>query len=397
MIIYTVITNKYDILLEPWTVTPGWRYVCFSDTPIKSDVWEFVKIENTPGIDRRIKIRAHDYFPGEKTIYVDGFYKIRGDLNAFLDSIPTTFSIPGHRQRNCVYQEAAVLRKRRQVNVVTLDKQINSYRKAGFPENWGLGANGILIRDLSDPKVIAINEHWWKEWKRGAKRDQLSLMYCFWKAGWSPDLLSPVLCASYFKSQTHNYKKKMAPKKRYWWLVDQVHANDFKIGAEVGCANGTTTSKLLQYCPNLKLYAVDKWEKVRGGPNAGDVMRNEGETGRTGSNCTAWDPVRGFARFNDSTRPFIKRLTVLRGDSSEMASEVSDGSLDFVFIDADHRYPAVIKDLAAWAPKLKAGGMLCGHDIHLVGVRQAIDEKLKQYTDTGVDHVWFCKKEDYVD
>jgi predicted O-methyltransferase YrrM len=43
-----------------------------------------------------------------------------------------------------------------------------------------------------------------------------------------------------------------------------------------------------------------------------------------------------------------------------MAGKVKDGSLDFVFIDADHRYLAVIKDLAAWTPKLKPGGTLCG-------------------------------------
>ena len=79
-----------------------------------------------------------------------------------------------------------------------------------------------------------------------------------------------------------------------------------------------------------------------------------------------------------------------------MAKQVKDKSLDFVFIDADHRYPAVIKDLAAWVPKLKPGGVLCGHDIHLPGVKKALDKKLIEYKDTGVDHVWYCKKEDYV-
>ena len=55
----------------------------------------------------------------------------------------------------------------------------------------------------------------------------------------------------------------------------------------------------------------------------------------------------------------------------------------------------MLRDLAAWAPKLKPGGVLCGHDIHLPGVKQAVDEKLTQYEDTGVDHVWAAKKEDY--
>ncbi len=176
--------------------------------------------------------------------------------------------------------------------------------------------------------------------------------------------------------------------KRYWWLINLVNSNRFTVGAEIGCANGATTGRLLKYCRNLKLFAVDKWEKVEGGGEAGDIGERVG--------CETWDPVLGFQRFNRGTRPYSDRLSVLRGDSVEMAERVSDGILDFVFIDADHRYPAVLRDLAAWVPKLKSGGTLCGHDIHLPGVKQAVDEKLKAYIETGVDHCWICKKEDYI-
>ncbi len=180
-------------------------------------------------------------------------------------------------------------------------------------------------------------------------------------------------------------------KKRYWWLIDLIVSNGYTTGAEIGCANGATTGRLLQYCKGLELYAVDKWEKVIGGAIAGEMGAVVEKIG-----CVDWDPVRGFASFNQAIHLYKKRVTVLRGDSSEMAEKVSDRSLDFVFIDADHRYPAVIKDLAAWVSKLKPGGTLCGHDLHLPGVRKAVDEKLIRYEDTGVDHVWSAKKEDYV-
>lgn len=171
-------------------------------------------------------------------------------------------------------------------------------------------------------------------------------------------------------------------------MIDLVVKNDFRVGAEIGCANGATTGRLLRYCPKLKLFAVDKWEKIDAGAEGGAM---EG-----GPGCETWDPVLGFKRFHDQTRTNANRLTILRGDSSEMAKQVPDGILDFVFIDADHRYPAVIKDLAAWVPKLQPGGILCGHDIHLPGVKRAVDEKLKWYEEAGVDNCWWCKKEDYV-
>ncbi len=35
---------------------------------------------------------------------------------------------------------------------------------------------------------------------------------------------------------------------------------------------------------------------------------------------------------------------------------------DFIFIDADHRYDCVIRDLRGFLPKLKPGGIICGDD-----------------------------------
>jgi predicted O-methyltransferase YrrM len=54
------------------------------------------------------------------------------------------------------------------------------------------------------------------------------------------------------------------------------------------------------------------------------------------------------------------------------------GCLDMVFIDADHKYEIVIADIRAWLPKVKPGGILCGHDYRRPGddVNRAVDELL---------------------
>jgi predicted O-methyltransferase YrrM len=49
-----------------------------------------------------------------------------------------------------------------------------------------------------------------------------------------------------------------------------------------------------------------------------------------------------------------------------------DESIDFLFIDADHSFEAVKKDLKLWYPKVKTGGIIAGHDYMWVDGRVAM-------------------------
>ncbi len=60
-------------------------------------------------------------------------------------------------------------------------------------------------------------------------------------------------------------------------------------------------------------------------------------------------------------KPFT-HVRVLEGDSVDVAAGVPDNSLDICFLDADHRYQHFNRELAAWLPKVRPGGVLCGHD-----------------------------------
>ena len=55
-------------------------------------------------------------------------------------------------------------------------------------------------------------------------------------------------------------------------------------------------------------------------------------------------------------------INPIRKHSLEAVDLYGGNSLDFVFIDAAHDYENVTKDIQAWFPKVKAGGIIAGHD-----------------------------------
>lgn len=59
-------------------------------------------------------------------------------------------------------------------------------------------------------------------------------------------------------------------------------------------------------------------------------------------------------------------------DSAEAADIFADGSVDFCFIDASHKEEHVSRDIEAWWPKVKSGGILGGHDWEWRSVRNAV-------------------------
>ena len=57
----------------------------------------------------------------------------------------------------------------------------------------------------------------------------------------------------------------------------------------------------------------------------------------------------------------------------------------FIYIDGDHRYEGVKIDIEAWYPKVRKGGLICGHDytgeiipakydVMSFNVKKAVDE-----------------------
>jgi len=197
---YTVITNEYDTLKEPEVISDGWRYVCFTDNIfLKSDVWEIIPYcEN----NRRVKILGHEYFNGI-TVYVDGSFIIKADLNLLLQEVPYEFTMLKHERRSCIYEELDYLVRHGKVDECVAADQHERYTRDSFPAGYGLGEHGVLIRNFESKQVRDVCERWWDEFLMGVKRDQVSLLYCFWKAGMTPYYIDEEMRREYFKGNEH--------------------------------------------------------------------------------------------------------------------------------------------------------------------------------------------------
>lgn len=115
---------------------------------------------------------------------------------------------------------------------------------------------------------------------------------------------------------------------------------------EIGVERAHYTKHLLAALPDAKVYGVDPWLAYKG-------YREH----------VTQEKLDGFyAEAQQRIAEFGDRGLLIRAASVEAAAGFADESIDVVYIDGNHTLPFVIPDLAAWVPKVRSGGMVCGHD-----------------------------------
>lgn len=118
---------------------------------------------------------------------------------------------------------------------------------------------------------------------------------------------------------------------------------------EVGCWRGRSACflgvEIFNSGKNISLDCVDTWEGSE--EHVGySILENDGL----------------YKEFMLNIEPLGKIIRPLRMTSLEAAKLYQDESLDFVFLDASHKYEDIKADIEAWYPKVKPGGIFSGHD-----------------------------------
>ncbi len=152
-----------------------------------------------------------------------------------------------------------------------------------------------------------------------------------------------------------------------------LHQSGYKRFCEIGVRNGKSLARWLKASPEV-MVAVDSWKDDKILPH-NDLCRSQERLDNEFKAIDAW-------------RSEYPSLQVLRMYSQEASVKFTDEYFDFIFIDADHSYEGVKADLNSWYPKLRSGGLFCGHDYletvggrrkntYSFGVIKAVDEFVK--------------------
>lgn len=133
-------------------------------------------------------------------------------------------------------------------------------------------------------------------------------------------------------------------------LIDLVRKVKPHSVLEIGSHRGVSTEVFLLHCP--RVVALDSWENA---PHA------------------CWGVF--FDEFQDRLGGY-PNLEVHRAASPDGLARFADHEFDLVYIDGEHDYESVKRDILATKRLVKPGGWMSGHDHWMPGVQRAVDETM---------------------
>lgn len=186
------------------------------------------------------------------------------------------------------------------------------------------------------------------------------------------------------KTMNHALEAESVWGKAYGLIGRVIQERKLRVGAEIGVAFGGHSESILKVPTVVRLYGVDPYQH---NPDYIDAMNISQEE---------FDELYKFTTARLSQ--FGGRYQHVRKSSQQAVDDILE-ELDFVYIDADHSYRGVRKDLCTWFGKVRDGGIIGGHDYdhpNFPGVKKAIDEFFRRFdwkiNEEG-EGVWWIEKQ----
>ena len=131
--------------------------------------------------------------------------------------------------------------------------------------------------------------------------------------------------------------------------------------AEIGTFGGENAKNILEKLNVEKIYLIDPWDSYEGYSEYNHNLLNK-----------------YLQETKKRLKKFSKKIIFVKKYSHE-AIKTINSKLDFVYIDGNHDYKYVKKDIELYWKKLRKGGILAGHDISWPGVSKAFCEFVEEH------------------
>lgn len=198
--IYTSVFGDYDTIKEP----------CAQSVPVDFKVFTESHDLGSPRLEAKY-YKLHPPEGYDYTIWVDGSVKITSRFFAeyMVGQAKDKWALFQHPWRDCIYEEAKEAHDMAKYLDQPIMKQVESYRREGMPEHYGMPSCGIIARSKWGKEI---NEAWWEENLKWTIKDQVSFPYVLWKQKKSVYICSePLFGNGYFQIHANHrageYKK----------------------------------------------------------------------------------------------------------------------------------------------------------------------------------------------
>ena len=123
--------------------------------------------------------------------------------------------------------------------------------------------------------------------------------------------------------------------------------------AEIGVWTGQFSIQILEVTEPSELTLIDPWDMISAQPDA-DRSNDKHADAAFMSNMYA-DILRLYGQ--------LPNVRIVKGLSAPVLSGYPDGHFDWVYIDGNHLYDFVLKDIEISFAKVKSGGIIVGDDL----------------------------------
>lgn len=141
------------------------------------------------------------------------------------------------------------------------------------------------------------------------------------------------------------------------------------VGAEIGVCAGVFAYHVLLPAAPSKLYLIDPWQY---GLQADIEIE-----------ITTENQIQRDAQYYEVSALFnpFENVEIVRAKSEDAVTLFPDHYFDYVYIDGEHSYAAVERDLNNYFPKVKIGGYIIGDDYGWSGIKEAVQDFLTRHSD----------------